>query len=100
MQEGQEDTTIQLKQDIIKMEIIDKHYDTQKFLSYCLSKKENGDNLINWTLDELKDIIALFAKEQNGSSIIGRSDMPQSTKYQAHIDVDIDKLRIMVRTVM
>lgn len=97
MQDKQDDSSLRLKQEEIKTEIIDKHYDTQKFLSYCLTKKDYGDNLVNWTLDELKEIIILFTNDQNGMPITEKKDMMQSAKFQPNINVDIEKLRIMVR---
>ena len=41
-----EDTQINLKQDIIKAEILDKNYDKDKFLNFILSKKEHGDSIV------------------------------------------------------
>jgi len=56
---------IKAKQDILQKEIIDKNYDKTDFINFCLSKKENGDDLNSWTLDELKLIIQNFQEIQN-----------------------------------
>jgi hypothetical protein len=53
------------KQEILKFEIIDKQYDKELFLDYCISKKDNGDDLSNWTIEELRAIIKDFQKENN-----------------------------------
>ena len=46
------------KQKLIKESILDKQYDKDQFFSYCMrTKPKNGDNLKNWTLEELKIII-------------------------------------------
>ena len=44
MEENMEE--IQAKQYLLQSEIIDKNYDKTAFINFCLSKKENGDDLI------------------------------------------------------
>ena len=51
---------LQLKQDYLKAEIIDKNLEPSKFLEFCTSQKENGDDLNNWTLSELEEIVKEF----------------------------------------
>ena len=48
-QQGQEE--LQLKQEYLKNEIIGKNLDQNKFLDFCISQKENGDDLNNWTFE-------------------------------------------------
>ena len=55
---------IQAKQTLLQTEIIDKNYDKTAFINFCLSKKENGDDLNNWTLEELKEIVTEFVNTQ------------------------------------
>ena len=57
--EGQ-DEELHLKQSYLKSEIIDKNIDQEKFLDYCMKIKENGDDINNWTFDELKKCVADF----------------------------------------
>ena len=56
---------IQAKQTLLQTEIIEKNYDKTAFINFCLSKKENGDDLNNWTLDELTEIVHEFVASQN-----------------------------------
>ena len=57
---------IETKQQLIKSTIIDKNYDKNAFFNFCMQKKqEGGDDLANWTLDELNDAIKEFTEEQN-----------------------------------
>ena len=65
---SQEDTQLNLKQEIIKAEILDKNYDKDKFLHFILSKKEHGDDLSKWSLLELNDAIVEFIKMEKGES--------------------------------
>ena len=60
-----EDSEIQAKQTLLQTEIIEKNYDKTAFINFCLSKKENGDDLNNWTLDELTQIVKEFVSTQN-----------------------------------
>ena len=59
------DEEIQAKQTLLQTEIIEKNYDKTAFINFCLSKKENGDDLNNWTLEELTEIVHEFVNSQN-----------------------------------
>ena len=59
-----EEEEIQQKQMLLQSEIIDKNLDKTSFINYCLSKKENGDDLNNWTLAELQAIVKEFVESQ------------------------------------
>ena len=48
------------KKYLLQEEINDKGYDTTNFINFCITEKEDGDDLNNWTLEELKKIIAKF----------------------------------------
>ena len=57
---------IEMKQNLIKSTIIDKNYDKNAFFNFCMSrKKEGGDDLANWTIEELNSVINEFTEEQN-----------------------------------
>ena len=71
------DEEIQAKQTLLQTEIIEKNYDKTAFINFCLSKKENGDDLNNWTLDELTQIVHEFVSTQN-----------QTTKGQTELKIE------------
>ena len=75
-----EDDEIQAKQTLLQSEIIEKNYDKTAFINFCLSKKENGDDLNNWTLDELTQIVREFVSTQNQAQI---QNEPSSTNPEA-----------------
>ena len=56
----EEQDQLQIKQELLKTEILDKNLDQMKFLQFCISQKENGDDLNNWTLEELKTCVNDF----------------------------------------
>ena len=57
---------IEMKQNLIKSTIIDKNYDKNAFFNFCMNKKkEGGDDLANWSIEELNSVINEFIEEQN-----------------------------------
>ena len=56
---SQEDQLL-LKQNLLQTEILEKQYDQNDFLNYCTSQKENGDDLNNWTYEQLKECVTNF----------------------------------------
>lgn len=56
------DDDLQKKKDLLQREIINKNYNRVQFVDYCSSRKENGDDLQNWTLSELESVINDFVK--------------------------------------
>jgi hypothetical protein len=71
------------KKELLKTEIIDKNYDKDKFLTFCLSKKENGDDLTKWTLLELNDAIIQFIKIEKGENL---SNNTKNEKLSQQLD--------------
>ena len=47
-----------------KMKIISKNYDKTIFINFCLSKKKNGDDLNEYTYDELVAVVKEFIASQ------------------------------------
>ena len=89
---------LSLKQELLKNEIIAKNYDGQKFLEYCINLKENGDDMNNWTYEELKLVVENFkadydhkkekSKEQTNKEIT--NDI--SDKKNNDDDIETEKL--------
>ena len=59
-----ENDEILKKKALLQREIIDKNYDKTSFINFCLSKKDNGDDLNNWTMGELYIVICQFCSKQ------------------------------------
>ena len=76
---SEEQNDILIKQKIIKENILDKHYDKDQFFSYCMRlKPENGDNLKNWSLEELNQTINNFISEKNQYYLNTQKQMSQN----------------------
>ena len=60
-----EEDEISKKQNLLSTEIINKNYSQNEFINFCLSKKENGDDLNSWTYDELLGVVHEFITEND-----------------------------------
>ena len=85
---------IQAKQQLLQTEIIEKNYDKGSFINFCLSKRENGDDLNNWTLSELESVVKEFVSTQNvqpeveqeqkaGEEDINKENLEKMEKFSA-----------------
>ena len=63
MQESSEE--LEEKQKYLREEIQEKGYNTETFSDYMAQLKENGTDLNNWTLDELKQVVSSFINQEN-----------------------------------
>ena len=54
---------IKRKQEFLRKEILDKGYDQSEFVQFCVSIKEKGDDLSNWTFEELESIVSQFQEK-------------------------------------
>jgi len=52
------------KQELLRNEILGKNYDGDRFIDYIISKREDGGDLKNWTLEELKTMVSRFQKDE------------------------------------
>ena len=85
------------KQILIKTEIIDKNYNKSLFFSFCMSRKPvGGDDLSNWTIDELKCVINDFIDERNKKNRleIEKLKEKQTTKSLAEsLQLNMEEIR-------
>lgn len=56
---------IEEKQNYLRKEIMNQNYNTDKFSDYISNLKENGVDLNNWTLEELKEVVTSFKNQEN-----------------------------------
>ena len=72
------------KQKYIKENILDKNYDRNKFLSYCLNQKpDNGHDLNFWSMNELINVVNSFIQDQN--------NLQNEINTQIHLDIGQSK---------
>jgi len=80
------DQEIQAKQELLQREIIQRNLDKGSFINFCLSKKENGDDLNNWTFAELEEIVKEFVSNQSQPE-----NVPPSSEQNAGENEEINK---------
>ena len=78
------DKELEQKKELLKTELIDKKYEFEKFIQFCIKKKENGDDLSLWTIPELKDIIKEFIS--NEEKVKKKSDKPNKESIEKEIE--------------
>ena len=77
----EEQNDILTKQKLIKEKILDQHFAKDDFFSYCMNvKPENGDNLKNWSTEELNQTIDNFISEKNKYYLNVQKEMSQNIK--------------------
>ena len=90
------DSDIEQKQNLLKEEIIDKNYDQEQFIQFCLVKKENGDDLTQWSLTELHDIIGEFKKNQEEHPVTSQpsEEKVEQKKAEENLNNDIQNIKM------
>lgn len=88
------------KQSLLRKEIIDSKYDKEAFLDFCISQKEQGDDLDNWTLEELEKIIVDFKKFQDVKDNKADEEKIKKPGNLDKVNSDIDRLNECVRSLM
>ncbi len=52
-----------IKQNFLRINVIEKLYDSQDFSAYMQKKKLNGTDIDNWTFTELEEVVRLYKSE-------------------------------------
>ena len=77
---GNNEDQLVKKQELLKKEIVSKDYDPNKFLQFCLYQKENGDDMNNWTYEELKECVERFIEGEESEKIKREKEKEKSEK--------------------
>ena len=87
------------KQKLLKNEIIDRCYDQTAFIEFCMQQKKNGDDLDNWTYEELEKVIKEFINKINqelsleyGDSKIKEDLIKENIKEDNITNEDVSKI--------
>jgi hypothetical protein len=89
------DKDILKKQEYLKGEIIDKNYDKDAFLDFCIRKKNDGDDLNNWSMDELKQIVEEFINKQKAAEGREKTRADNMNETNTKIETDIEKIDLV-----
>lgn len=76
-----EEDNIELKQEFLRNEILDKGFNGQDFMDFLMTKKgEEGVDINNWSLSELREVSQEF--QQIASSVSNPQNCPQTQDYE------------------
>ena len=82
------DEEIQEKQNYLRQNIIDKGYDAGIFVEFLIGKKgEEGSDVANWSLPDLKNVVQEFIQLNNG----------QGQEENNNINNNIEKMIIIMK---
>ena len=81
----QKESEVQKKQELLQKEIISKNYDKTIFINFCLSKKKNGDDLNEYTYDELVAVVKEFIASQKKEAETEKKE-EQQTKVEEKME--------------
>lgn len=81
--ENTEDLTRQ-KQTFLRHEIIEKNYDAGLFVEFLSKLKSDGEDLENWTFEDLKQMVGLFQTQHTpGTDPAHEGDLNESVDEDA-----------------
>jgi hypothetical protein len=55
-----QDEELELKRNLLQKEIVEGNYNKEQFIDYCLALKPYGDDISQWTYEELKSTVNSF----------------------------------------
>lgn len=94
------DFELNQKKDLLREQIIEKNYDQDEFIQFCMDRKENGDDMSNWTHEELKQVIKDFVDAHMKESVERheKDKRSQEEKKKAEeINKGIDEIKGVIK---
>jgi sorting nexin-7/30/sorting nexin-8 len=98
-----EDNTEEEKQNYLRENILEKGYDAEDFVSYLTIKKgDDGVNLSNWTLEELKSLVQeyILVHPQIGINQINPQIQQNINSTQVQNQIPIQNLNMNMNQIM
>lgn len=86
MKEDKEE--LERKQSYLREQILDQNYNVENFNEYISNLKENGNNLMNWTMNELVEIVNNFKKKESNSKKDAQDNSKNVDKEKSDTDED------------
>ena len=84
------------KQSFLRKSILEKGLDSEKFVDFLIEKKgEEGDDISNWTMEELKAIVKEFYELNNISDEEIINEIDNNSKNDESIKFIIDEDSLM-----
>ena len=81
-QNEEQDEELELKRNLLQKEIIDGNYNKEQFIDYCLALKPYGDDISQWTYEELKSTVNSFIAYHKQEELKEQQEEQIKNKYQ------------------
>ena len=76
------DEELELKRNLLQKEIIEGNYNKEQFIDYCLALKPYGDDISQWTYDELKSTVNSFISYHKQEELKEKQEEQMKNQYQ------------------
>ena len=78
----EQDEELELKRNLLQKEIIEGNYNKEQFIDYCLALKPYGDDISQWTYDELKSTVNSFISYHKQEELKEKQEEQMKNQYQ------------------
>jgi hypothetical protein len=78
----EKDEELELKRNLLQKEIIEGNYNKEQFIDYCLALKPYGDDISQWTYDELKSTVNSFISYHKQEELKEKQEEQMKNQYQ------------------
>ena len=79
----EKDEELELKRNLLQKEIIEGNYNKEQFIDYCLALKPYGDDISQWTYEELKSTVNSFISYHKQEELKEKQEEQIKNQYQA-----------------
>ena len=78
----EKDEELELKRNLLQKEIIEGNYNKEQFIDYCLALKPYGDDISQWTYEELKSTVISFITYHKQEELKEKQEEQMKNQYQ------------------
>ena len=78
----EKDEELELKRNLLQKEIIEGNYNKEQFIDYCLALKPYGDDISQWTYEELKSTVNSFISYHKQEELKEKQEEQIKNQYQ------------------
>ena len=76
------DDELNIKKDLLQREIVNRNYNKEQFIDYCLAHKPYGDDLSQWSYEELKEIVNSFVSYHQQEDLREKEEQQMKNQLQ------------------
>ena len=83
LENEEQDKELDLKRNLLQKEIVEGNYNKEQFIDYCLALKPYGDDISQWTYDELKSTVNSFISYHKQEELREKQEEQMKSHFQA-----------------